>query len=171
MGSTTSNARRTDGATRAARDAQITQVTAAAAAAVRSTIVPPPPPTAASTALTVYSSQPATVLTAAVQEAAATQLERGGREFTKTDLIAILMRLMSARMDDATLLALYQGMTAPELRARIRIIVMTQPLAPSAPSALLVPSAPPASSALLVPSAPSAPPAHHYKHHHDDDPL
>lgn len=97
----------------------------------RATALPAPPPAAPPPAASPSGAPPSGAVVAAARggggpgalELAARQLERGGRELTKADLVAVLARLHGAPLDDGAALAVYHALTVPELRARIRISV------------------------------------------------
>jgi hypothetical protein len=58
---------------------------------------------------------------------AADQLDRGDREFTKADLVAIAACLHRVTLSDARVAHL-ATLTCPELRAHIRLVVFEEPL-------------------------------------------
>lgn len=84
-------------------------------------------------------------------DVAARQLDRGDREFTKADLVAIAAKLHGIRIDDAAALFAYQSLSVGELRARIRLTVLTAPLPPAPLPAPLPPAPAPQPSAPPMP--------------------
>lgn len=107
---------------------------------------------------------------------AAAQMERGDREFTKADLVAILARLQGVAIDAEATAHMFQGLVVPELRAMIRLATLNDvapfALAPApAPALAPAPSAPLAlaDAAALVASAP--PLDSHERRNSEEDPC
>lgn len=151
---------------RAERAALVHNATAAAASQVRAAAaaLPAPPAPLASTAIIAAGPLAQHDLTRMALDVAARQLDRGDREFTKADLVAIAAKLHGIRIDDAAALFAYQSLTVGELRARIRLTVLTTPLPAPHPY-----PAPPHPAPFPMPQ-PSAPPMPMYMHAKYEDP-